>query len=727
MHNISPPPDNELDAHLDMERSATLEQIFAEQGLLARSIPGYRVRASQMKMARAVAATMQHAQMLHQLYEQDPDKKLAASRPRTQNASAAKKVPNAATEQPPLSAELSACTLLAEAGTGTGKTFAYLAPALLWGGKVMVSTATRHLQDQLFYRDIPTLRQALAVPSVIALLKGRANYVCHYHLERTVESGQFASKQEVGHLQKIQRFIKTTVRGDVSELAGVPENASIWAKVTSTRENCLGQECPHYKPCFVMRARREAQQADVVVVNHALFFADVMLRDTGASELLPSVNTVIFDEAHQLPEIATNFLGETFSSHQCIEFAREVLLQGVQHAPEAIDWAEQTSALERAARALRLAFDKEVRVAMHELDAAHPLYPALQSIDTALEVLRTSLESQASRGEELEHCVQRSQELQASLRGFYASIPVASTQKASSSVSNHAAPTPDAVVRWLEVFTHTVQLHATPLSIAPLFIGQLQEGPRAWILTSATLSVRGDFSHYARQLGLDAKRSLSVPSPFAYQEQALLYVPQGLPEPAAPHFMDAVVEAALPVLQSAEASGGGVFFLCTTLRAVEQAAQQLSRLMEEGALKGPIWVQGRASRTELLERFRTHSPSILIGSQSFWEGVDMPGDALSLVIIDKLPFAPPGDPVLAARLAALAQKGEKPFFTYQIPQAVIALKQGAGRLIRSETDCGVLMICDPRLTDKPYGRRIWQSLPPFKRTRELDVVRAFLS
>ncbi len=706
-----------------------LEQIFAEQGMLAQHIPSYRPRAAQMKMARAVAATMQHARELHQKYQEHageakPAASSAFSSSRKRTQADASSTPSA------LSAELNACTLLAEAGTGTGKTFAYLAPALLWGGKVIVSTATRHLQDQLFYRDIPALRQALALPSVIALLKGRANYVCHYHLERTAEHGQFASRQEASQVRKIQRFLKTTTRGDISELTDVPENAPIWARVTSTRENCLGQDCPYNKPCFVMRARREAQQADVVVINHALFFADVMLRDTGASELLPSVNTMIFDEAHQLPEVATHFLGATFSTQQCLEFAREVMLQGMQHAREAADWAEQTGKLEEAARELRLVFEGPARLDGEALRANPRIYPALQDIDAALDAIRSTLESQASRSEELAHCAEHGQALQNSLRDFYTALqaaPVSAggvcTPHSATQKPTEAASAP--VVRWIEVFTHTVQLHTTPLSIAPLFASQIAEGPRAWILTSATLSVRNDFSHYARQLGLDPTRSLSVPSPFHYQEQALLYVPRGLPLPTAPRFIDAVVQAALPVLQSMIAAGKGAFFLCTTLRAVEQVAQQLAQWIEQGILSVHLEVQGRASRTELLERFRAHSPSILVGSQSFWEGVDVPGDALSLVIIDKLPFAPPGDPVLAARLADLAQKGENPFLTYQIPQAVVALKQGAGRLIRSEGDRGVLMICDPRLIDKPYGRQIWQSLPPFKRTRELEVVCAF--
>lgn len=622
-------------------------------------------------------------------------------------------------------------TLIVEAGTGTGKTYAYLVPAMLWGGKVIVSTGTKHLQDQLFQRDIPTVRDALAVPVTIAMLKGRSNYLCHYYLQRTADNGRLPTRQDTAYLQEIVRFAKLTRSGDKAELASVPETAPVWSMVTSTRDNCLGQDCPHYKECFVMQARREAQQADVVVVNHHLFFADIMLRDTGMAELLPSANTIIFDEAHQLPETATLFFGETLSTTQMLELARDTVVEGLAHARDAVEWVKLGAALERAARDVRLAFadGSIVRVSLAQLGEDHPLFAALDDVDAALDALASALAGQAERAESLGACLRRARELQGILAGWVA--PDAAAASAAKTVKEVAAggeaaeakrDDPDEKVRWVEVFSQTVQLHETPLSVAPIFAKQRAGVPRAWIFTSATLSVRGDFTHYAAQMGLSSRRSMTLPSPFDYPAQGLLYVPRDLPQPSSPMFTDAVFDAALPAI---EASGGGVFMLCTTLRAVDRIASKLRETIEARGWNMPLLVQGDASRTELLDRFRAYGNAILVGSQSFWEGVDVRGDALSLVVIDKLPFAPPDDPVLAARLDALTKKGLSPFAVHQLPQAVITLKQGAGRLIRAETDRGVLMICDTRLVDKPYGRRIWQSLPPFKRTREIDVVREF--
>ena len=473
-----------------------------------------------------------------------------------------------------------------------------------------------------------------------------------------------------------------------------------------------------------MQARREAQQADIVVVNHHLFFADIMLRDTGMAELLPTANTVIFDEAHQLPETATLFFGETVSTTQFLELARDAVAEGLSHARDFSDWTKLGAALERAARDVRLAFKEDsVRMSLGQLADNHPLFDALDTLEEHLDALTKALGEHAERAESLGALLRRARELQGLLGGWTA--PPTSVEKAVAQEAEAAAKAdPNEMVRWIEVFSHTVQLHETPLSVAPIFSKQRAGVPRAWIFTSATLSVRGDFTHYAAQMGLNARRSMTLPSPFDYPTQGLLYVPRNLPQPSSPNFTDAVFDGALPVI---EASKGGVFFLCTTLRAVDRIAMRLRDTIEQRGWDYPLLVQGDASRTELLDRFRSHGNAILVGSQSFWEGVDVRGDALSLVVIDKLPFAPPDDPVLSARLDALTKKGLSPFAVHQLPQAVITLKQGAGRLIRAETDRGVLMICDTRLVDKPYGRRIWQSLPPFKRTRELEVVRAFFS
>uniref|UniRef100_A0ABM5WLT0 Helicase n=1 Tax=Pandoraea norimbergensis TaxID=93219 RepID=A0ABM5WLT0_9BURK len=706
---------------LAARRERELEEIFGDGGMLARAIDGYRSREPQTEMARAVASAMD----THD-------------------------------------------SLIAEAGTGTGKTYAYLVPAMLWGGKTIISTGTKHLQDQIFARDIPTVRRALAVPVSVAMLKGRSNYLCHYYLERAQQEARFASRHEAAQLREIVTFAQITKSGDKAELASVPENAPIWAQVTSTRDNCLGQECPRYKDCFVMLARKEAQQADLVVVNHHLFFADVMLRDTGMAELLPSANTVIFDEAHQLPETATLFFGETVSTGQILELARDCVAEGLIHARDAADWVKLGANLERAARDVRLTFGPDnTRMSVAQLADDHELFGALDDVDVALQDLIETLQHQAERAEALGACLRRSLELHQQLERWQtgaapptpgeAPLPLldpdaprvtdgkrekaakaaiareaeaaraAAEAEASADAQNGESGkqktyTPPETVRWIEVFSQAVQLHQTPLSIAPIFAKQRAGAPRAWIFTSATLSVKGNFNHYAAQLGLDAGKSLTLASPFDYPNQSLLYVPRGLPQPSAPGFTDAVLDAALPVL---EVSGGRAFVLCTTLRAVNRSAERLREEFDRRGWPYPLLVQGEASRTELLDRFRALGNAVLIGSQSFWEGVDVRGEALSLVIIDKLPFAPPDDPVLAARLDALTKKGLSPFAVHQLPQAVITLKQGAGRLIRSERDRGVLMICDPRLVDKPYGRRIWQSLPPFKRTRELPIVRGF--
>ncbi|SCB34523.1 ATP-dependent DNA helicase DinG [Cupriavidus alkaliphilus] len=672
-----------MQADAAASRGAELATIFADTGTLAQAIPGYRPRASQHKMAEAVAGAI------------------------AQNDA-----------------------VIVEAGTGTGKTYAYLVPAMLWGGKVILSTGTKNLQDQLFLRDIPTVRHALNVPVSVALLKGRANYVCHYHLERAQAGGRLASRQDAAWLREIGRFIKETATGDKAELASVPENAPVWQMVTSTRDNCLGSECPYYKDCFVMRARKEAQQADVVVVNHHLFFADVVLRDTGMAELLPAANTVIFDEAHQLPETATLFFGETLSTSQLLEIARDTVAEGLSHARDAVDWVALGAPLERAARDLRLAFGKDnARLALGQIEAdrriAEPFNETLDALDAALSDFVGMLESQAERAESLQQCHRRALELANKLAAWRTDAAAApAPQPTDGEEQGEAAPSagPE-TVRWVEVFSHTVQLHRTPLSIAPIFTRQRGGQPRAWVFTSATLSVKGNFTHYAAQLGLDKDRSLTLPSPFDYAKQGLLYVPRDMPAPQSPQFTDAVVQAALPLI---EAAGGRTFLLCTTLRAVQRASDLLYDAFAERGLNLPLLVQGQASRTELLDRFRELGNAVLVGSQSFWEGVDVRGEALSLVIIDKLPFAPPDDPVLAARMEVLQKKGLSPFAVHQLPHAVITLKQGAGRLIRSESDRGVLAIFDTRLVEKPYGRQIWQSLPPFTRTREAETVVRFL-
>jgi len=636
-----------------------LASVFSDTGALAQVVPGFRARPFQLEMAEAIKQVIKNQQVI-----------------------------------------------VAEAGTGTGKTFAYLVPALLSGGKVIISTGTKTLQDQLFGRDMPTVRDALKVPVTVALLKGRANYVCHHHLERAKSDGRLPSRDDVMHLSRIESFARISNTGDRADLAEVPEHAGVWPLVTSTRDNCLGSQCAYYDQCFVMKARKQALEADVVVVNHHLFFADVMLRDEGVAELLPACNTVIFDEAHQLPETASLFFGQSVSTLQLLDLARDARIEGATSAKDFAELPAAANVLEKAVRDLRLAFDEAgARMPANALKPRQAVTDALTEACDQLTVLAETLHSQAARSEGLQQCFERADALRAQLAGW----------REDSDAS---------LVRWVEVFNQSVQFNATPLSIAEIFRKQVEAQARAWVFTSATLSVNGDFSHYVNELGIEAAQTASWASPFDFATQGLLYVPPDLPDPNTPDYTRAVVESALPVV---EASRGRAFLLFTSLRAMREAHGLLTDEFKKRRWEYPLLAQGEGSRSELLQRFRTLGNAVLVGSQSFWEGVDVRGDALSLVMIDKLPFAPPDDPVLAARIAKINSEGRNAFMEYQLPRAVISLKQGAGRLIRDETDRGVLMICDPRLISKSYGKRIWRSLPPMTRTRDVADVVAFFA
>jgi ATP-dependent DNA helicase DinG len=634
-----------------------LASVFSETGALAQVVPGFRARQGQLEMAEAIKKVIQNQSVI-----------------------------------------------VAEAGTGTGKTFAYLVPALLSGGKVIISTGTKTLQDQLFGRDIPTVRDALKVPVTVALLKGRANYVCHHHLERAKDDGRLPTRDDVVYLARIESFARISNTGDRADLAEVPENASVWPLVTSTRDNCLGSQCEHYDKCFVMKARKQALESDVVVVNHHLFFADVMLRDEGVAEILPACNTVIFDEAHQLPETASLFFGQSVSTTQLVDLARDARIEAATSAKDAAELPVMASALEKAARDLRLAFeDSGTRLPAVALRNRKTVTEALATATEKLTDLAETLHAQAARSEGLTQCFERADGLRAQLAGWREDKDAS-------------------LVRWVEVFHQSVQFNATPLSIAEIFRKQVEAQAKAWIFTSATLSVNGNFAHYVNELGIESAQTESWASPFDFANQGLLYVPQQLPEPNTPDYTRAVVEAALPAV---EASRGRAFLLFTSLRAMREAHGLLTEEFKRRGWDYPLLVQGEGSRTELLMRFRELGNAVLIGSQSFWEGIDVRGDALSLVMIDKLPFAPPDDPVLSARIEKINAEGRNAFMEYQLPRAVISLKQGAGRLIRDETDRGVLMICDPRLISKSYGKRIWRSLPPMTRSRDIADVAAF--
>ncbi|MBN8443147.1 MAG: ATP-dependent DNA helicase [Thauera sp.] len=637
--------------------------IFAPDGPLAAAIPGFRARPQQIEMAQKIAEAIKGNRIL-----------------------------------------------VAEAGTGTGKTFAYLVPALLAGGKVIISTGTKTLQDQLFNRDLPTVRAALKVPVSIALLKGRANYVCPYHLERNERDGRFLTAQDAADLRAISRFAKITATGDKAECTDVREDSAAWVAATSTRDNCLGQDCPNVKECFVMQARRAAMEADVVVVNHHLFFADVMLRDEGMGELLPACNAVIFDEAHQLPETASLFFGETVSTSQVLELARDTRSETLAAARDCISMIDESRKLEKAARDLRLVFGNDTtRLSAAQASERENFDAQVESLEKALDAFHSVLDTQAERSEGLANCLRRSEEMGQRLARW-------------------RNPEEKDLIRWVEVFSQSLALNATPLHVADVFKRQLEGHPRAWIFTSATLAVgKADFGHYCRELGLawmDPPPMTSVwGSPFDYAEQALLYAPADMPDPNAADYTERVARVALPLIRAAR---GRAFVLCTSLRAMRRIHELIVDGLQQGGDALPVLLQGEGSRTELLDRFRRLGNAVLVASQSFWEGVDVPGDALSLVVIDKLPFAPPDDPVLAARVEHMQKQGLSPFVHHQLPRAVINMKQGAGRLIRTERDRGVLCICDPRMIEKSYGKVVWRSLPPMRRTRlEADAV-AFL-
>ena len=650
----------------------SLSDIFSADGPLASLSDGYRVRPSQVELACAVQQTIE-----------------------------------------------SGGTLVAEAGTGTGKTWAYLVPALLASGKVLVSTGTRTLQDQLFGRDLPRVREALGVPASIALLKGRANYVCHYHLDRLQgDDRALKARAEIQQLRQLQSFARDSATGDKADLPTVPEEADIWQRVTSTRENCLGQDCPRVRDCFVLKARRQAQEADVVVINHALFMADLVLREEGVTDLLPGADTVIFDEAHQLPDTATRFLGSSVSTHQLQDLSRQVEAAGLAYAREAAHWSDQARRIEQAARELRLSC-----VALESIPGRRvtfEAFPQPAEFDLAREALARVLDEV---GRMLAAVEEKHPDLAAAAR---------SATELAQRVDQWGRPgrgVPEqvdgvaAIVRWVELGLHHVRLHAAPLSVAEAF-SNYRQGGQAWILTSATLSVQGDFSHFLSRLGLEGAHTLRMESPFDYPNQALLFVPRGLPAPQSPDFLPQFVSTLMPLI---EANAGRALVLCTTLRAVERVALLLAEHYDSAGHSWPILRQGVGTRRDLLERFRTLPHAVLVGSASFWEGIDIPGDRLTLVAIDKLPFAPPDDPVIEARLRACRERGGNPFMEFQLPEAAIALKQGAGRLIRSESDWGVLMVGDTRLVDKPYGKQLWRGLPPFSRSRELQAAVDFLA
>ena len=607
--------------------------------------------------------------------------------------------------------------LLAEAGTGTGKTFAYLVPALLSGMKTIISTGTRALQDQLYLRDLPRVRDALGTGLKTALLKGRSNYLCRHRMELAkgdpqIFKGGFSSRDQVSQFQRVVAWSGRTRMGDLSELEALPEDSPLLPQITSTADNCIGTECPFWSECFVVQARQRAQTADIVVVNHHLLLADLALKQEGFGEILPGAQAFVVDEAHQLPELAAQFFGEGLGARPLVELARDAIGECKEVAGSLAALQEPARELEQAARALRASMDNlPIRgTAWRALDEVD-IEPAFQALADALQRMQDTLEPLREAAPGFDACHLRARDQLGRLRRWLGEAPVHDAEDDADEPS--AA---DTSVHWYELTPRGFRLQRTPLDVSGPLRRHREESRAAWVFTSATLTVAGGFSHIAQRLGIDAAVELLEPSPFDWDRQALCYLPPRLPEPSSRDYGTALIDALMPVLH---ASGGRAFLLFASHRALREAAELLRDA------PWPLFVQGSEPRHVLLQRFRESGNGVLLGTASFREGVDVVGDALSVVVIDKLPFAAPDDPVFEARLDAIRRAGGNPFRDEQLPQAVIALKQGAGRLIRSETDRGVLVLCDPRLTGKSYGRVFMDSLPPLPKTRDIGDVQAF--
>ena len=637
--------------------------------------------------------------------------------------------------------------LVAEAGTGTGKTFAYLTPALLAGATCVISTAGKSLQDQLCAKDLPALRDALGVPVKVALLKGRANYVCHFRLELTASEGRLPEQDSYLKLRKIQRFAAVSRTGDRAELPDVPEDDRLWPLVTSTRENCLGKDrCPNYDDCFVKKAREDAMQSQVVVVNHHLYLSSMALkRESDAIDgMLPQAALTVIDEAHQLPGIASSFFGTSFSTYDVENVSMEARRLGRTKCNDGAEWEILYDRVLKAGRefrldAQRIGLAEGERLDVDEIEDFGELYPGFERLRAAFAAMGEAMRANEGRDNELDTLAERHAELMEQMEAWTAifvkcrngAADEASEGEAAgdAEVGGEAGPEAgaasgaDAGVRWLEVSQHGIRFNLTPLSFAEEFREMREREGGAWVFTSATLSSAGRFDLFKQRLGIGECVERTWESPFNYWEQGCFYLPQ-MPPPAnntAVHTHN-VIEKVWPLINAA---GGRTFVLCTSLAAVRAAADELQARLEANGNPYPLFVQGDGPKMRLIEEFRAHGNAVLVGSMSFWEGVDVKGEALSLVVIDKIPFAPPNDPVMMARSRAVEASGRRPFDEITLPEAVITLKQGAGRLIRSEGDRGMLVICDPRILNKGYGKVVRDSLPDFYCTRREEKALEF--
>lgn len=605
-------------------------------------------------------------------------------------------------------------TLIAEAGTGTGKTWAYLVPAFASLGKVIVSTGTRALQDQLFRKDAPFLKKAMSLPVHISLLKGRGNYLCHFHYHRIADDpeAQFKDKHEAAQFQKIKLFFKQTKTGDKSDCFDVPDNAPIWSRVTSTKENCLNKDCPFIESCFVAKARKEAKEADVVVVNHALFFADIALRQEADIDLLPVADTVIFDEAHQLPDTATQFLGSSLYLTELRNLLKEIEIHTTTHAKQATEWGKLCKIIETHLHELRL-----IARDIDDMPGKKAVFDHLPDADNFLQELDKTFEDIEVLQDALAKVAESHIDLQEVFNRLNNQFLILHQWRYPEKYQQEDKNT---YVRWVEFGTHQLRFSRAPLSVKNF--ANFKRAEQAWILTSATLSVNKQFSHFQAQLGLFEADCHSWESPFRYDQKAIMYVPDHLPNVKELNYEQELIRLVTPLI---EKTPGGTLVLCTTLKAVDSLADLLHEALAANHSQRQVLRQGEASHRVLIDRFRQEGNAILVGSASFWEGVDFPGDLLTLVVIDRLPFAPPDDPVLEARIEECRKRGGNPFMEIQIPMATITLKQGVGRLIRTENDCGILVIGDARLVNQRYSKLLWNSLPNFHRTRNLQDVLGF--
>jgi ATP-dependent DNA helicase DinG len=587
--------------------------------------------------------------------------------------------------------------LVVEAGTGTGKTFAYLIPALLSGRKTIISTGTKALQDQLYHRDLPLVGKVVGRPVTTALLKGRANYLCLHRLDQVTEPAAAL----LDDLQEVREWRHRTSSGDRAELIEVPEDSPVWTLVTSTADNCLGQQCPDYAKCHVVKARKAAQEADLVVVNHHLLLADLAMKEEGFVEFLPGAEAIIVDEAHQVPELAVQFFGVALGTRELERVLEELRVATLPFSQRELN--RRVDALYTAVRVLRAEAPRdEGRYELGEVYTA--LRDPLDNLSHALRDVQTAVEGLGDASIELE-------KLHEQLLGLGERLAVLVSEDAWDGL------------RWLEVNPRSLRLHLTPLDVSAKLSGLVDSGYQAWVFTSATLAIGDDFSLFTSRMGLAGVNSLTFPSPYRVDQNGLIWLPGELPQPSDPRHTEAMLESVVPLL---DMTAGGMFCLFTSHRALNKARKWFKA--HKTALRGrKLLVQGDAPRDDLLRRFRQHGDAVLLGTGSFWEGVDVRGAALSIVAIDKLPFASPADPLMMARLEWIRREGGNGFMDHQLPLAALALKQGAGRLLRDEKDFGVVVLCDPRVTGKRYGQTFLDALAPMRSTHSLDEVQSFMA